>query len=98
MTNALTEIERIKCAEQISAWDANEKELAARISQKIEAELAKRSAPPINDAPPSYIDGLMQQRFVEFCAKEGVRHCPAKPATVAAFLLSDGSRSHERML
>ena len=38
------------------------------------------------------------QAFVEYCNSHNVRHLPARPATVASFLLDDRQLSHDRML
>ena len=94
MAEVLAEIERQKQAAQIREWDAKEKALAARVTKTLQA---KPGAIVDVHAPLTSAESLKQQRFIEWCAAQGVRHCPAKPSTVATFIL-EHDRSHGRML
>jgi hypothetical protein len=98
MTNALNEIERIKRAEQIKSWDASEKAMAERLAQKLDVELARREQPP-SDETPSAVEQALKQNFVQWCADNNVRSCPAKPATVASWIWENRlSMPHDQLL
>ena len=88
MTEVLAEIERQKRLTQAREWDANEKSIAERIALEVEVAV---------DVPLTSLESLTQQQFVEWCSAKGVRHCPAKASTVAAFIL-DSRLNHDRML
>jgi hypothetical protein len=69
-----SEIERAKIAD----FDRNEKTLAVKLAEAL---------PPLA----SELDGATLRRlqvFVSFCNDNGIRYCPARPATVAAFILA----------
>ena len=88
MSAVLSEIDRIKRQEQAATWDRNEKLLAERVALEVEV---------VVDVPLTSLESLTQQQFVEWCSAKAVRHCPAKPSTVAAFIL-DSRLKHDRML
>jgi hypothetical protein len=101
MTRVLEEIERQKRLEQARVWDQAEAELAAEVSKTLEIELARGDKVPgavvEAYAEANAVEELTWQTFVDFCNKRNVRRLPAKPSTIAAFLLY-GGLSHERML
>jgi hypothetical protein len=99
MTNpVLTEIDRQKKIEQIRTWSKNEGAMSERLAQGFELLATQGKLPSAADAlDPSPVEDLLQQRFVAWCAQNGVRHCPAAPSTVATFLM-DGGLDHEQAL
>ena len=101
MTNVLSEIERQRRIEQAQAWDANEKKVADRLAGKLDVELAYREKLPkaVSDLQeaPTDLDQAHEANFIAWCADNGVRHCPAKPATVAAYLMENRAQ-HDLLL
>jgi hypothetical protein len=95
MTDLLRELERQKKISQAQTWDANEKAL----SEKLNAKLAARGKAPITEAEFTLSDGEQElwQDFVSWAAAEGVRHLPARPSSIASFLL-ERKLTHEQML
>ena len=83
----LSEIERQKKAEQIKSWDAAEKAMAERLIKKF-------GQPEILDVPEEL---QLRTDYINWCAERGVRNCPARPGTVATFIL-DYCRTHDQML
>jgi len=69
----LAELERIKRNEQIAEWDKNEKLIAGLL-------------PPFSQRPLVEQESLALNPFIRWCRQSGVRHCPAKPTTVAVFI------------
>jgi hypothetical protein len=94
-TPVLAEIERQKKISQAQTWDTNERAL----SEKLQAKLAARGKAPITQAELTLSDAEQElwQDFVAWAAVEGVRHLPARPSSVASFLL-DRKLTHEQML
>jgi hypothetical protein len=94
MTSAvLTEIERQRRAEQARTWDASEKVLAEKLYAALQPEFTggdKRDkvlgalSEPLMMSPD--LEAALWNSFVEWANERKVRHLPAKPATVAAFL------------
>jgi hypothetical protein len=97
MTAILSEIDRQKRREQVAAWDKAEAELAAEVTKTLELERKLPGAVVEANAPADTTEELAWQTFVDFCNKRNVRRLPAKPSTVAGFLLYCGL-SHESML
>ena len=71
------EIARANRRDQIAAFERNEATLLDAITATLGAEETRTDAR--NLALP----------FVRWCNARGVRYCPAKPATVAAFVLAE---------
>jgi hypothetical protein len=98
MAEILSEIDRIKRAEQVAAWTASEAAMAERLAQGFELLAAQGKLPTdalaVELTP---VESLLKQRFVEWCAENGVRNCPSRPSTVSTFLL-DQSLEHEQAL
>jgi hypothetical protein len=97
MTNAvLTEIDRQKRVEEAATWTANENKMAERLTQGFEllAAQGRTDALAVELTP---VESLLKQRFVEWCAEKNVRSCPARPSTVATFLM-DTALDHEQSL
>ena len=71
-------IELAKRREQVEAWDKGEAEVAMQL-------LTKSPLPP----PPEIDEETRQalQPFLQWSTKTQVRYCPAKPLTVAAYVL-----------
>ena len=102
MTQILDEIERQRRLEMARSWDRAEAELAAEVSKTLETELSQPDKIPgaiveVHAEPDHPIEEMAWQTFVDFCNIRGARRLPAKPSTVAAFLLY-GGLTHERML
>lgn len=77
--------------------------MAERLGKKLEVELARTDKVP--DAlsephnEPSSLDRILQTNFVEWCVANGVRHCPAKPGTVAYYIFENRtSTPHDQLL
>jgi hypothetical protein len=72
------EIARAKQREQIAAFERNEANIAAGV---------------IAVVGPESVAGNDERRlfapFVKWCDAQGIRYCPAKPATVAAFVCAE---------
>ena len=98
MTQVVAELERIKRNEQIAAWTKNEAEIATQVAKKLELEIARQGKLPQTISEASYLDNLTWQAFVDYCTRHNIRHLPAKPHSVASFLLDDRQLSHDRML
>jgi hypothetical protein len=102
MTSVLNEIERQKRIQQAHTWDANEKALAERLMDKMITEVVQREKVPTAlvelQAGPDPTDEATWRDFVAFANREGVRHLPAKPQTVGAYILFDGGMTHEQAL
>jgi hypothetical protein len=101
MADVLSEIERQKRREQAQTWDANEKRVAERLAGKLDVELAHLGKIPkaIGDLQntPTPVEQAHGANFIAWCADNGVRHCPAKPATVAAYLMENRTQ-HDLLL
>jgi hypothetical protein len=72
------EVRRIKEAERIRVWDANEAAMLAEVAEAIgptQVELTDRMRTRLTE-------------WAKFCADRNVRACPAKPQTVAMWVLS----------
>jgi len=69
----LAELERVRRNEQIAEWDKNEKAIAGQL-------------PPFSQRPLVEQESLALNPFIRWCRQSGVRHCPAKPTTVAMFI------------
>jgi hypothetical protein len=102
MTAILNEIERQRRNEQAKAWDKAEMLLASRVLKWGCDEMNRRQKEPNAfaelQAEPSQVDEMTWKDFVAFAEREGVRSLPAKSHTVAAYILFDGSITHERAL
>jgi hypothetical protein len=98
MTDLLRELERQKKISQAQTWDANEKAMASRLTEKLAAKFAAREK-PMPEAQVMLTDEEQEiwQDFVSYCAIEGVRHLPCRTSTLASYLL-DRKLTHERML
>jgi hypothetical protein len=114
MTSAiLSEIEKARQREKIAAWTKAENAMGEKFVATLKVEFASSKKVSIAIAesvtPPSQVESMLWQNFVEWCGDEGVRFCPARPSTVAAYLYSrklqpDGmldalrviSRQHDR--
>lgn len=77
----LSEIERQRQAEQHKKYLANEVALLAKFAP----------LPALDISPYREFFGP----FLDFCAKRGVRHCPSRPATVAAYISDCAYRGEE---
>src|SRR5262245_25712693 len=98
MNAVLTEIERAKQREKIEAWSANENKMAERLSQGFELLAAQGKLPAAATAVEfNPVESLLKERFISWCAENGVRHCPSRPSTVATFLM-DNALDHEQAL
>ena len=88
MSGLSDELARAQQREQIAAWDRNEAALASQLATTL----------PLPNKVELDGDTLKHvQIFIAYCASKGVRHCPAKPTTVAAFVVSNGE-NQERLL
>jgi hypothetical protein len=81
----LSEIERINRNEQIAEWDKNEKAIAGQL-------------PPFSQRPLNEQESLALNPFLKWCRLNGVRHCPAKPTTVAGFISEHRAEPVETLL
>jgi hypothetical protein len=73
MADVLSEIDRQKKAEAAAAFNKNETAMAKR--------LALPQPEPITEQ-----EWARLRPWVKFCELNGVRHCPARPTTIAAFI------------
>ena len=69
-----SEIAHAKLREQISEFEQNEARVAATLTTQAREPLSNSDKAAL--AP-----------FLKWCASQNVRHCPAKPTTVAAFVM-----------
>ena len=74
MAELAVEIERAKQRAQAQLWDQNEAKLAAHLAPQLHPDLDDEDRRHL--AP-----------FVQWTNSAAVRHCPAKPTTVATFVL-----------
>jgi hypothetical protein len=79
MAELLSEIERAKRRDLIAAFDKNE----TIISEQVAALFQDVAVPELDGEALAHLRG-----FLSWCASNGVRHCPAKPSTVAAWIVS----------
>jgi hypothetical protein len=94
----LAAIEQAKRSDQIAAWTKAENAMADRLTQGFELLAAQgKLSPDALAVELTPVESLLKQRFVEWCAENGVRNCPSRPSTVATFLL-DQSLEHEQAL
>lgn len=77
----LSELERIKRNEQIAAFDKNERAMLEKLELPPRVDLAEHK---------TFID-----LFIDWCSKNGVRHCVARPWVVATFLTEHAHRGEE---
>jgi hypothetical protein len=91
MAELLSEIERAKRRDLIAAFDKNE----TIISEQVAALFQDVAVPELDGDALAHLRG-----FLSWCASNGVRHCPAKPSTVAAFVVSlpENGGNQERIL
>jgi hypothetical protein len=78
----LDDIAKIKQREQLAAWETNERKLAATLPPAARAELSSDCH-----------DRLAV--FVSYCKSQNVRHCPARPATCAAFAAAEAANGRD---
>lgn len=79
MAELLSEIERAKRRDLIAAFDKNE----TIISEQVAALFQDVAVPELDGEALAHL-----RDFLSWCASNGVRHCPAKPTTVAAWIVS----------
>jgi hypothetical protein len=91
MTELLSEIEKAKRWELVAAFDKNE----TIISDQVAALFQDMPVAELDGEPLAYL-----RDFLSWCASNGVRHCPAKPTTVAAWIVSlpENGGNQERIL
>ena len=77
----LSELERIKRNEQIAAFDKNERAMLEKLGPMPRVDLGEHK---------TFID-----LFIDWCSKNGVRHCAARPWVVATFLTEHVHRGEE---
>src|SRR4029077_5188736 len=77
----LSEIERIRRNQEIAEFDKNEKAMLEKLVPLPRIDLAEHKE---NLAP-----------FLEWCQKQGVRHCLARPWVIATFLTEHAHRGEE---
>ena len=77
----LSELERIKRNEQIAAFDKNERAMLEKLGPMPRVDLGEHK---------TFID-----LFIDWCSKNGVRHCAARPWVVATFLTEHAHRGEE---
>ena len=77
----LSELERIKRNEQIAAFDKNERAMLEKLGPMPRVDLAEHK---------TFID-----LFIDWCSKNGVRHCVARPWVVATYLTEHVHRGEE---
>ena len=81
MNSVLGEIERQKRAEQAAAWDKNERAMLEKLVPSPRVDLAEHKE--------------VLAPFLDWCTKQGVRHCLARPWVVATFLTEHAHRGEE---
>src|SRR5664279_4348817 len=85
MVSLLSEIERAKRADTLAEFARNEAAMADR--------LVTTGRTPLSDG-----DGALAGGFAQWCAKNKVRHCPARPAVVARFISEIAHQGEETVL
>jgi hypothetical protein len=76
------ELRRAKERQQLLDWQANEQKLAESLGPAVKPELTQ-----------DVRDRLAI--FVTFCKSNNVRHCPARPATCAAFAKAEAANGRD---